>query len=68
MTAGTDHCSQRPFSSYVTERPKENNAITNWQVYNIAGQTEYNRAVRLLEQFIMVGVVEQFDSSSSFIA
>ncbi len=63
MTAGTEHCSQFPFSVYVTERPKENNAITNWQVYNIAGQADYSRAIRLLDQFLMVGLVEQFDKS-----
>lgn len=63
VTIGTEHCSQLPFSVYVTERPKENNAITNWQVYNIAGKADYNRAIRLLDQFLMVGLVEQFDKS-----
>ena len=63
LTAGTNHCSQQPFSIYLHERPQENNAISNWQVCNIAGTADYNRAVRLLEQFIMVGVVEHFDRS-----
>ena len=62
-TEGANHISQRSFEEYVRERPKYDNAISNWQTYNITKKATFEQARELLEQFLVVGVVGHFDMS-----
>ena len=59
-----DHISQYSFQEYVKERPKHDGAISNWQTYNVAGVVDFEKARSALDQFVMVGLVENFDKSA----
>lgn len=51
------------FSEYVNKRPLYDNAISNWQTYQLVGAVSLERAKEVLEQFLVVGLVEEFDKS-----
>ena len=57
------HISHGSFSQYVEERPKQDNAISNWQVYNLTEDGQFESARNILDSFLFVGLVEEFDKS-----
>ena len=60
---GENHCSQKPFDEYVEIRMTEDNALSNWQVYDLTGGFSADLAIDLLNDFLFIGVVEEFDKS-----
>lgn len=60
---GVEHCSQLPFDQYFEERITQDNALTNWQTFHIAGADDVDKARTLLDTYLFVGITERYDQS-----
>jgi hypothetical protein len=58
-----NHISQYSFKEYIKERPSHDNAISNWQTFNIVDDSKFESAKTKLDNFVFVGLVEEFDKS-----
>lgn len=63
FTSGQSHISQYPFDEYVLERSTQDRAISNWQTYNLTPNANFEDAQKVLEYFLVVGIVHEFDTS-----
>lgn len=62
-TTGTSHCSQLSFEEYLDTRVHEDNALSNYQTYHICGGCDLEAAKDILRQFMLVGLIDQYDES-----
>ena len=64
---GENHPALQDFASYIRERVKENSAISNWQTYDLTGTFDGELARETLDNFLFVGLVEEWDLSLSLL-